>query len=216
MIFTTEQDIRLIENKRLSAELLFVLKLLFEVDDGWESNDGKERRDAAENLKRYYGTGCQLLSLKDALSMLMERGILVKDKLDFFNDHNDFNPQHIRFNQQFLKTFRKYSRELGYELRKVYPKFGYIDDKEIPLTSIKKFGSEEEMFTYYAKSINWSIDEHNRIISLIRWALEHKTSFVNINIESFIMGRMWDAIAEFKDGGNSGFANDCDDYLNFV
>lgn len=215
----------LLENKRMSAELLFVFDLIFDVispsmlpESGNETitGDAKERRLAIERFRRYFRNSLNLLSLEESLKELMDRGILIRKEVKEGIDIEKFNPEKLEINKLFLNGYRKYTFELGIEMRDAYPNIGKIDNQEIPLKSIKRFGCEAELFTTYAKMIRYDVSKHNHIISLIKWSVENQTAFTNMNIESFVLGRIWDSIDEFKNGGGTGYSSIAQDMTEYV
>lgn len=211
-----EKRLALMENKRLSAELLFIFDLIFDVksasetpdsDDEYATADHKERRAAVERFRRYFRNQLNLLPMKESLIALMERGMLIKKELDEEFDEEKFNPEKLDINKQFIATLRKYTYELGIEMRNAYPSVGRIDNQEIPLKSIKKLNNEAELFTQYAKMIGNDIGKHKKVLELIRWSVENQTAFTNMNIESFVLGRIWESIEEFRGGGGTGYSS---------
>lgn len=220
-----ENKLMLMENKRLSAELLFIFDLIFDVvspsmlpDSGNETitADSKERKLAVERFRRYFRGKLNVIPLKEALESLMERGILIKREVKEDIDAEKFNPEKLEINKLFLNGYRKYTFELGIEMRDAYPNIGKIDNQEIPLKSIKKFSCEAELFTTYAKMIRHDVEKHNHIISLIKWSVENQTAFTNMNIESFVLGRIWESIEEFKNGGGIGYSSISEEMTQYV
>lgn len=227
MDIAIEKRLMLLENKRMSAELFFVFDLIFDVmsashlpESGNETitGDSVERNLAIERFRRYFRNRLNIIPLKESLEELMRRGILTKKEIgdDIDMEPEKFNPLKLEINKNFLKEFRKYSCELGMEMRNAYPNIGRIDNQEIPLKSIKKFNSEAELFTAYAKMINHDIEKHNEILSLIRWSVENRTAFTNMNIESFVLGRIWESIKEFRDGGGTGYSSVMEEMTEYV
>lgn len=190
---------------KLDAELVIVTLLLVDIDDiiGGCMNSS----EVTGNIKQYFNSELNIRSFGECLLELKRRGILEKPSKDIpvDVDVNTYNFSRLEMKGSFRKKFFAYSMEMGEQLLEHYPKFGYVNDKEVPLVSIKKFNSEDELFFRYAKMIGFDISKHKHILSLIDWAKEYKTSFINMNIESFILGRVWLAIEEFKEGGNEGY-----------
>lgn len=209
-----KKDIAIMEDYNLNAEMLFVLKLIFEIHDSLEGNDGNHLNESRENYSKFFHESMNVASQKAILKSLMERGVLktveIPDSIKFVE------AEKLSFNKVFLKKFRRFSLDMGQELWDAYPKLGYVNEKEIPLTSLKTFNSEDELFSCYAKMINYDEEKHRKILKLIEWAKETKMSFINMNIESFVKGRVWEAIEEFNSSGDMSYSDKLNEYARWV
>lgn len=213
------------ENKKLSAELMFVFELIYDaLSASWipeNTNDVifpnvNEQRESVEKLRRYYRAKLNLLTLKECISMLIERGILKGKQPTDEIDPEKFDPRLYELNATFIKSFRRYTYELGKELWDAYPSSGKVDNQEIPLKIIKRHNSDMELFTIYAKMIKYDPAVHKRILSLIKWSCDNRTSFTNMNIETFITSKMWESIEEFKRGNSTGWETLSDEMITYV
>lgn len=202
---SNDKILSIMDEYKLDAELVLVMLLLVDVDDTIAGCMNSSQ--VTGNVKRYFNSGLNRRTFGECIEELKKRDILGKPAMDVPSDTdvNTYNFSRLEMKGTFRKKFFAYSMAMGEELLAHYPKFGYVNDKEVPLVSIKKCNSEDELFFRYAKMIRFDINKHKHIISLIDWAREYKTSFVNMNLESFILGRVWDAIEEFKEGGNEGY-----------
>ena len=210
----TKCDMVLMQEYKLTAEMCFVIRLIFNVIDAANSNDSKELIESKAMYNKYFKEEYNVDSFRKTIASLIERKILLKVEIPESLQFVD--AEKFEFTQNFLKKFRRFTLEMGRELWDVYPKVGYINEKEVPLTALKTFNSEEELYTYYAKTIGHDESKHREIIKLIKWSKENPNSFVNMNIESFVKGKIWDAIKEFADSGGIGFATKENDFSIWV
>lgn len=206
----------LMQEYNMSAEMLFVLKLIFNVYDAVNSNDNNEIQESRARFKRYFLENYNVDDIRNTLKELMKRKILKTVNIPDDYPLKSLDAEKFGFNENFQKSYRRFTYEMGRELWDAYPKLGYINDKEVPLTSLKTFNSEEELFTFYVKSIKHDENKHLEILKLIEWSKTFPNSFINMNIESFVKGRVWDAIEEFKESGNIGFESSIKDFAEFL
>lgn len=209
-----KKDMALMEEYKLTAEMLFVLKLLFEVHDAIETSDSSSLYESKTRFNSFFHEKFNTINQLDTIHALEERNILVKTEIP--KSITFVDAEKLTFNKNFLKRFRRFSFEMGSELWDVYPKLGYVNDKEIPLTSLKTFNSCDELYSYYAKSIKYDEEKHRNILRLIEWAKDTGNSFVNMNIEAFVKGRVWEAISEFQDSGDTSYETKINEYSQWV
>ena len=64
----------------------------------------------------------------------------------------------------------------------------------------------EDFFKFYAKSIKYNIDLHNKIIELTKWAADN-TNIINTTLVNYVVDQRWNDIEALKDGtqGNINF-----------
>lgn len=148
-------------------------------------------------------TNTDVISL---LSSLQNKGLILKDyKIPKPGDQ--FKPEEVMFNQNFIKKYHKASFELGKELFEVYPRFTVIQGCTVPLRTVsKKFDSLEDFFRFYGKTIKYNPELHNHIIEITKWASEN-TTIINCTIASYVIDRRWEDIEALKKGdqGNINF-----------
>lgn len=179
------------ERYGLTAEELLVIDLLFRasIEEGH-----------SELLVKYFTMSVPRSELRDLLRTLQEKGIIVKS-YRIPAKGQKFDPEAIEFNKNFLHSYRKFSGELGAEFFKEYPSIAIIGGAEAPLKNYaKKFNSEEEFYYQYGKSIGWKQDKHEEVLELVRWAKENGCKLLNMNIADFTISKMWNSIAELKNG----------------
>lgn len=223
MELAAKELLPILQDRRVSAELFFVFRLIFDIHSAENAGvdiedvtmDGEESKRARERLKAYFRDKLNIIPLKECIESLMEHGMLVKHKVRDDLEWDNFNPLSVSVNRHFLDKLWRYSYEMGTELWNAYPDFGDMNGKEIPLKTIRKMSCREELFTYYAKSIGHDVEEHKHVIELVKWSVENQTAFTNMGIEPFVMGRIWESVESFRKGGGTGFAN-ASDYIDFV
>lgn len=179
------------EKYGLTAEELLVIDLLFRasIEEGH-----------SELLVKYFTMSIKRSELRDLLESLQDKGIIVKS-YKIPAKGQKFDPEAVEFNKNFLHNYRKFSGELGLEFFNEFPSIALIGGVEAPLKNYaKKFNSEEDFFYHYGKSIGWKQDKHEEIIELIRWGKENDCRLLNMNIADFVISKMWNSIAELKNG----------------
>lgn len=186
-----ENQLLLMEKYGLTAEELLVIDLLFRasIEEGH-----------SELLVKYFTMNINRSELRDLLEALQNKGIIVKS-YRIPAKGQKFDPEAVEFNKNFLHNYRKFSGELGSEFFNEFPSIALIGGVEAPLKNYaKKFNSEEDFFYQYGKSIGWKQDKHEEIIELIRWGKENDCRLLNMNIADFVISKMWNSIAELKNG----------------
>lgn len=181
----------MMEKYRLTAEEALFIDLLFlaSIEEGH-----------SEYLYKYFTINIERSELKDLLSSLQEKGIINKS-YKIPAKGQKFDPEAVEFNKNFLHNYRKFSGELGLEFFNEYPSIAIINGVEAPLKNFaKKFNSEEEFFFQYGKSIGWKIENHSKILELIRWGKENRCNLLNMNIADFMVSKIWRSIEELKEG----------------
>lgn len=138
------------------------------------------------------------IRVSEVIMSLQNKGIILQS-FKCPADGCAFNPYSIPFNKNFIKNIYKCSFELGKELFEAYPQFGTIGSSCVPLRTVaKKFDSLEEAYFRYGKAIRWSIDKHNQIIELVKWAKDN--GIINCSLASFIINNGWNDLEALKDG----------------
>lgn len=146
------------------------------------------------------------INIRDLLVSLQSKEIILKT-YKIPEPGNPFKPEDVQLNKLFLKNYYKASFELGKELFEVYPQFANINGITVPLRSVsKKFDSMEDFFKFYAKSIKYNVDLHNKIIELTKWAADN-TNIINTTLVNYVVDQRWNDIEALKDGtqGNINF-----------
>lgn len=144
------------------------------------------------------------IKLRELILGLQEKGIILKSyKVPL--EGEEFDPNFIPLNQNFLKNLYKCSFEIGKELFEEYPQFGSVQGNVVGLRSVsKKFDSLEDAYFRYGKNIGWNPERHNHIIELVKWAKEH--NIINYTLASFIIDQRWHELESLRNGdGNINY-----------
>lgn len=188
---TLENQLLLMEKYGLTAEELLVIDLLFRasIEEGH-----------SELLVKYFTMSIERSELRDLLESLQNKGIIVKS-YKIPAKGTKFDPEAVEFNKNFLNNYRKFSGELGIEFFNEFPSIAIIGGTEAPLKNYaKKFNSEEDFFYHYGKSIGWKQSKHQEILELIKWGKDNGCKLLNMNIADFVISKMWNSVAELKNG----------------
>lgn len=200
-----DRELDLMTQYNLSAEEWWIIQLLFlaQYPEG--------RIGPLERYSKIIG-GFKY----DIIESLQSKGVLKKmniKKGDHFEiDDLQFNyvkgedkktyPLDIPFTANFIKSYLKHSGELGKELFLEYPTFIYINGSPINARSITTnghFGSMEDFFFFYGKTIKWNPTLHKEIIDLLQWGKEN--DMIKMGISTFVINQLWIALKEARDKG---------------
>lgn len=184
----------------LTADELLLVYLTFIA----QTENGDIERNTVY-FKKWYDNGGQerLRSLFDSLK---EKNVIKKN----YNP-STYNPDEIEFNQNFIKSYFKLTGELGKELWSAYPDNLYINGKVVSLKNIsKKFLTLDEAWFFYASSIGHSIEKHNKVLELLKWAVNE--DLIHISIIEFISSRHWEMLERMKEKGIEGKVSTFDIY----
>lgn len=190
LTLTLEEEICLLDRYSVTPNELLVIRVLLILQD---DNNEELFRNLIVVLKR---TG---ISLRETLLSLQEKQIILKHyKLPL--EGEKFDPYSIPINKNFIKNLYKSSFEMGKELFETYPQFGTIGNSVVALRGVsKKFDSLEQAYFKYGKAINWSLDRHNHIIELLKWANDHD-GIINQSLASFIVNNGWLDLEALRNG----------------
>ena len=169
----------------ITAEELLVVYLTFLARDEeghpeyfskWFSNGGSSR-------------------LRSIFESLKEKGIILKD----YNP-DTYDPNDIRFNKNFLKSWVKNSGEMGQELFDAYPPFLETPGKWYPLKNIaKKFDTLDQFFFAYSSAIKHNPEKHKEVMELLEWG--KKNNQITYSIVEFVVSHKWEELKYLKDNG---------------
>lgn len=189
LTLTLEEEVSILDKYRLTPnELMFIRVLLILQDENDE-----------ELFSRYIKTLKESgINLREFILELQGKEVILKS-YKVPKQGNTFDPFTIPINKNFIKNLYKCSFELGKELFEVYPQFGTINGSLVGIRSVsKKFDSLEDAYFKYGKAIGWSVERHNHIIELVRWANENH--LINYTLASFIVDNRWHELEALKNG----------------
>lgn len=184
--FTIENELVLLEKYGLTAEELFVVKLLFLAVE----------ENQTSYLVKYLSTNREIF--REVLYSLQNKGVILKS-YKIPEKGEKFDPTEIEYNKNFVKNIFKCSFELGNELFNHYPQFTIINGQTVPLRSVsKKYDSLEDAFFAYGKAIRFNEEAHNEVIRLVDWAKQNNV--LNCSLCNFIVDQKWRDLQCIEDG----------------
>lgn len=201
---SVDRELNLLTQYGLTAEEWWIIKLLF------LASYPESRVQPLEEYSKIVG-GLKL----DIIESLQAKGILKKFKVKK-TDHLDIDDiqfnfvkgedgksyPDIPFTANFIKSFLKHSGELGKELFLTYPEFINVNGSFIGARSIttgNHFGSMDDFFFFYGKSIKWNPEAHAEVIRLVNYAKEN--NLINCSLATFVINQRWREIqAAIKQG----------------
>lgn len=181
----------MMEKYQLTAEEVLLIDLLFlaSIEEGHK-----------EYLVKYFTIPIVRSELRTLLTSLQNKGIITK-QYKIPEKGQKFDPECVIFNQNFLSNYRKFSGDLGAEFIQTYPHNGIINGDVVCLNNFaKKFSTEEDFYFAYGKSIGWNKSKHEEVLELVRWAKDNDCNLLNMNIADFTVSKIWQNIAELKNG----------------
>lgn len=187
-----EKEIEFMNKYQLTADELFLIKLI------WYAQD-----EHPEFLTRFFTQNSLSKSIRELLFNLQDKEIIVKS-YQIPEKGVEFNPNDVIFNKNVLKSFIRYSGELGMDLFNNYPAYVYINDKAFSLRNVTKlYKSLEEMCFAYGEAIKFNPETHKEVMELLEYAKDN--NLINSGICSFIAERQWDMYARMRDGEEGTF-----------
>lgn len=175
--------INIITQYKLTADELLLIYLTLCAQDGHP-----------EYFAKWFNGGGQA-RLKELFLSLKDKGIIHKN----YNP-SSYIPDEIEFNKVFLKKYFKQAGVLGKELFDNYEPFIRINGTVHSLRNIsKKFYSLDDFFFWYSSTIGHSVEKHQEILEILRWARDNK--LVKVSILEFVASRKWEEFAKMKNDG---------------
>lgn len=182
---TIEEDLQIIQTYDISAEQLFLVKLLFLAQE----NNGRQ------NAIIDYFVKCKHSSIPlETLQILGEKDILIKTSIPKKGDK--FIADNIHFCKKFLNDWFVYAHEAGKELMDKYPNYMKTAYGELlPAKNITKvYISLEAMFNAYGKGIRHSKNNHLKVMNLLEWSEEH--NLIKFGIAEFVASKKWESLEQ--------------------
>lgn len=176
----------------LTAEEYIIIELVFLAIE-------ENKPDA---LMAFYKLSCPHTDLGEILQNLQEKEVITKSCK--FQKGESLDLGAIKFNEIFMRSYRKSSGALGQELFKAYPNEAIIQGQAVPLRNFsKKYNTEEDFYFNYGKAICWDVKKHQEVLDLIKWSKDNDHFGLNMNIGDFVGSKMWLSIKDHKEGSNS-------------
>lgn len=178
---TIEEDLEIMQLYDISAEDLFLVKLLFSAQE----NNGRQ-----QYLVNYFSKCKRSAFPLEMLELLSEKNILIKETIPKKGDR--LIADNIHFTKKFLNDWFVYSHEAGKELNDNYPTYLQTFNGELyPAKSITKvYISLEAMYNAYGKSIRYSRTHHQKVMNLLEWGKTNK--LIKVGIAEFVASKQWE------------------------
>ena len=168
----------------IRPDTLFAIKVILLAQDG-----------EYEYLQKY----AEIINLRLILEVLQDSGVILKS-YKIPKQGQQFIPEDVQFNQNFLKRYYRSAFEMGEELFYTYPQSTVVNGVLYNLRSVsKRFDSLEQAFQKYAKSINNKPEIHQQVIDDIKWGIENNYSGFT-TLDRFIIDRGYEFLHQFRLG----------------
>lgn len=190
--FSIEREIQFMIKYQLTADELFLMKLILLSQNGHE-----------EYLNEFFTQSKLNCSIRDLLMSLQEKGIIVKS-YKVPEQGTIFEPNDVEFNKRVITSFYQHSEDLGTELFNNYPYYTVINGKTFSLRNIaKNFKTFDDFCFEYGKSIKFDPEKHKEILELIEFGKEN--NLIHSGLCDFIISRQWDTLKHYKEEGLGTF-----------
>jgi len=172
----------------ITAEELLVVYLTFLARD---------EEGHPEYFSKWFSNGGST-RLRSVFESLKEKGIILKD----YNP-DTYDPNDIRFNKNFLKSWLKNSGEMGQELFSEYPNWVNVNGKLIPLKNVAtKVNTLDEFFFMYSSAIKHNPETHKKVMEILKWAKENDK--ITSSILNFVVSHQWEALEDLRNNPQEG------------
>ena len=189
-----DREIKYMIKYQLTADELFVLKLIFFAQEGH-----------SEYITTFF-TECQLeRPLREILASLQTKGIINKS-YTIPEEGTVFKAEDVDLNKTSVNQFLQHSIDLGMELFEAYPAYTNINGRTFSLRNItKNFKDLDDMCWQYGRMIKFDQKRHEDILELLEYAKEN--DLIHSGICDFILSQGWLALELYRDEGMGYFDN---------
>lgn len=189
-----EREIQYMIKYQLTADELFVLKLIFYAQDGHD-----------EYISMFFSE-CQLgQSLRSILHSLQLKGIINKSYV-IPEEGSVFKAGDVDLNKNAVSQFVQHSTDMGIELFETYPMYTVINGRTFSLRNITKhFKDLDDMCWKYGKMIKFNQQKHEEILELLEYGKEN--DLIHSGIGDFILSQGWLALETYRDEGLGYYDN---------
>jgi hypothetical protein len=183
-----DREIKFMIKYQLTADELFVLRLIFYAQEGHD-----------EYISMFF-TECQLsFSLKTILASLQSKGIINKSYV-IPQAGEVFHPLDVDFNKEVLDQYLQHSTDMGIELFEAYPAYTNISGRTFSLRNISKnFRNLDDMCWHYGCAIKFDRKKHEEIMELLAFGKEN--NLIHSGISDFILSHGWLALEAYRNEG---------------
>lgn len=180
-----DREIQFMIKYQLTADELFVLRLIFYAQEGHDEYISMFFRD------------CQLgHSLKSILQSLQAKGI-INESYVVPEEGSVFNAADVDLNESALYQFLQHSTDMGMELFEAYPAYTNISGRTFSLRNISKnFRNIDDMCWHYGCAIKFDRKKHEEILDLLEYGKAE--NLIHSGLADFIISHGWLAIEAYK------------------
>ena len=180
-----DREIMFMTKYQLTADELFVLRLIFYAQEGHE-----------EYLSKFFSE-CQLgHSLKTILQSLQRKGI-ISESYVVPEEGSVFKAADVELNESVVSQFLQHSQDMGMELFETYPASTVINGRTFSLRNISKnFKSLDDMCWHYGCAIKFDRKKHEEILDLLEYGKAE--NLIHSGLADFIISHGWLAIDAYK------------------
>lgn len=184
-----EQQLIFCEKYSINPSELLLLEILLLKQEG----------EQPEIVNSYFSSRmCARGNTRELLLGLQDAGVILKS-YKIPEKGSTFNPLDVPINKNLVKDFFKCSFDMGKELWDTYPLFGIINGEPTGIRSVsKRFGTPEDFYRYYGKTINWKPEKHKYIIELVEWAKER--NLLVTTLANFVIDHKWEELEALRNG----------------
>lgn len=189
-----EREIQYMIKYQLTADELFVLRLIFYAQEGHD-----------EYISMFF-TECQLgFSLRTILESLQSKGIINKSYV-IPEEGSVFKADDVDLNKNAVGQFLQHSTDMGMELFEAYPAYTIIQGRNFSLRNItKSFRDLDDMCWQYGKMIKFNRQKHEEILGLLEYGKEN--NLIHSGICDFILSQGWRALETYLEEGLGYYDN---------
>ena len=188
-----EEEIEIYLKTNLTPTELFIVRLLFLAING------------DKNLLVNYINNSNI-ELREVLQSLQDKKIINSNYI--IPQKGEILNLNIPFNKNFLKNYVKDTHALGKEFFEKYPMFININGKMCSIKNITKgnFYTLDDFFNYYAKTIKLNGVEHEYILDILDFGIQH--NLIHYSILEFLASQKWNELEFIRSSGEvNGYNN---------
>lgn len=187
-----EREIDFMIKYQLTADELFLIKLIFYAQDGHD-----------EYISMFFSQDQLGKSIREILISLQTKGI-INQTFTIPESGQVFNPQDVDFNKKVIKSLYQHSQDLGMDLFNIYPPYTYINGSPYSLRNFTKlYKSFDEMCFAYGKEIKFDLKKHEQIMNILEWAKDNNK--IRNNLGQFIAERQWEMFEKMQNNDEDVF-----------
>jgi hypothetical protein len=183
MLFTVEDDLRLLTELELTATQLLFIKMLVP-DPTYSGSDWK---------KLSYKMSIEFQNTTKGLTPEELADLISRDIIIDLNDHGKAFYDYFELSPKFLRHFSLKVYPMPVQLLDAYPtRFKGSDGRYfLGITA-----SAEEIAKDYLRFINNDIEEHKKILDDVAWGI--KNNAIQLGLKKFVLTKYWLVIREAR------------------